>query len=254
MECVFPEMDTACSWLAPPDVLTLMRDEVHVWRASIDIPDEQIEELINTLSPDERKRSEKYHFRRDRQNFIAARGILRNILAGYLGTEPERIVFSYGPYGKPFLSDCFSSRGLSFNLSHAKELAMFAVTLNRNVGIDIEYPRQDFQWNDIVERFFSSPEKAGLFALPEENRHRAFFTYWTRKEAFLKAKGTGLSTGIKDINVNLTHERSSCLLRSGHALREDDHWSLLDLDPGSGCLAALAVEGVGLRFQCRQWR
>jgi len=254
MKCCLPIMDPSCSWLVPPDALTLIQDEVHVWRASIDIPDEQIEELINTLSPDERKRSEKYHFRRDRQNFVAARGILRNILAGYLGTEPEKIIFSYSPYGKPFLSGPFSNRDLSFNLSHAKYLAMYAVTLKRKVGIDIEYPQQEFQWNDIVERFFSPLEKTELLALPEKNRHRAFFTYWTRKEAFLKANGTGLSTEIKDINVTLKHERSSYLLRPGCALREDDYWSLIDLNPGFGYLAALAAEGDGLRVRCWQWR
>ena len=233
LEFVFPKMNTTCSWLAPPDVLTLIRDEVHVWRASLDITDKQIEKLTKTLSPDERKRSEKYHFRRDRQNFIAARGLLRNILAGYLGTEPGEIAFSYSPYGKPLLSEPFSKRELTFNLSHAKDLVIYAVTLKRNVGIDIEYPRQEFQWNDIVESFFSSLEKAELLALPEKNRHRAFFTYWTRKEAFLKAKGLGLSTGTKDNYVTLKHERSACLLRSSYALREDDSWSLFDLDPGS---------------------
>ncbi|MBI5099965.1 MAG: 4'-phosphopantetheinyl transferase superfamily protein [Nitrospirae bacterium] len=253
MKCFLPKMAPSCSWIAPPDVLTVTQDEVHVWRASLDIPDEQIEKLIKTLSPDERERSEKYHFRRDRQNYIAARGILRNILAGHLGTEPEKIIFSYSPYGKPFLSDHFSNTELSFNLSHAKDLAMYAVTLKRKVGIDIEYSQQEFQWNDIVERFFSPLEKAELLALPEKDRHRAFFTYWTRKEAFLKAKGIGLSTGIKDINVTLKNERSSYLLRSDYALREDDYWSLIDLNPGFGYLAALAVEGDGLRVRCWQY-
>ncbi len=254
VKCFLPIMDTSCSWLAPPEALTVIRDEVHVWRASLDIPDEQIEKLLKTLSPDERKRSEKYHFRRDRQNFVAARGILRNILAGYLGTEPEKIIFSYSPYSKPFLSGPFSDRDLSFNLSHAKDLAMYAVTRKRKVGIDIEYPRQEFQWNDIVERCFSSPEKAELLALPEKNRHRAFFTYWTRKEAFLKANGIGLSTEIKDVNVTLKHDRSSYLLRPICALRDDDYWSLIDLNPGFGYLAALAVEGDGLSVRCWQWR
>lgn len=241
------------NWQHPPMNFSLNFNEVHVWRASLDLPDAQIDNLKSTLCSEEIKRSEKYHFRKDQKHFIAARGILRNILARYMETKPEKIVLSYSPHGKPFLSGPSMNKELSFNLAHARDFALYAVTFKRRVGVDLEYPRQEFQWEEIVERFFSSREQDALWALPEKDRCRAFYTYWTRKEAFLKAKGVGLTTDLKKVNVALKPERSVYLLKSDYASEKADCWVLHDLHPGFGYVGALAVEGEIICVKYRQW-
>jgi 4'-phosphopantetheinyl transferase len=239
-------------WLHAPGDLSLNWNEIHVWRASLDMPDEHTEKLSRVLSPDERRRSEKFRFTRDRRHFIAARGTLKCILARYLGTEPGKIDFSYNKHGKPFLCDSSAVTELSFNLSHAGDLALYAFTLKRKIGVDLECYHQDIQWNEIAERFFSSSEQAGLSVLPEKDRQRIFFTYWTRKEAILKAQGTGLTADIKGINVALEPKGTPYLLSRDTS---DNYvcWSLIDLCPGFGYVGALAVEGEGLSVQSWQW-
>ncbi len=234
--------------------LSLKNNEVHVWRASLDIADSQIEILSGALSHNERTRSEKYHFERDQKRFIAGRGILRNILSRYLKTEPEEIVFSSNAHGKPFLSDACNNKEISFNLSHAHDLALYAVTAKRRVGIDLEYIQQAFQWEAIVERFFSPGEQAEIWTLPEKERCRAFYTYWTRKEAFLKAQGLGLTNDIKEVDVNFKSEGSAPLLKLNRAPDKADCWELHDLYPGFGYAGALAVDGRGLGVNGWHWR
>jgi 4'-phosphopantetheinyl transferase len=246
-------ISVSSTWLTPSKDLALEFDTAHIWRASLDLNDSLLKKLFITLSTEERRRSEKYHYRRDQRYFIAARGILRNILSRYLRTEPEEIVFSYGPHGKPFLSDPFKNKKISFNLSHAQNLAMYAVTINRRLGIDIEYVQQEFQWKEIVERFFSPDEHAELCNLPEKERCRTFFSYWTRKEAVLKAIGTGLSNGIKEMNVAPKTLSSACLSKAGYPQSISNVWELIDLDPGPGFAGALAVEGEDLGIKCWQW-
>ncbi len=240
-------------WLAPPQDLSLQADEVHAWRALLDLPDSQVDVLAGILSPDEISRAEKYRFRRDQKRFIARRGILRNILALYLGTGPAKIDFSYNPYGKPSLHNALSNSELSFNLSHTRDLALYAVGLKRRIGIDVEYPREELQWEEIAERFYSPHESEQLRALPEDDRFRLFFAYWTRKEAVLKARGMGLVNGLKDINVVLEPAAPQFDSHTEHRRYSVGNLELIGLNLGIAYVGALAVGGKGLHLQCWQW-
>lgn len=243
-----------CSlWQAPAERPHLQYNEVHIWRASLNLPEAQLLMLGETLSRDELRRGDKYYFKQDRQHFIAARGILRNILSRYLQVNPVEIEFSYTPHGKPLLSHLIDDKGLSFNLSHANDLVLCALALNRKTGVDLEYIRQDFEWRDIAERFFSSEEKSELQLISENIRCKKFYTYWTRKEAFLKSIGTGLAVDPKNINVTKQSGQSVWVMQPIQFTGTPEQCSLFDLDPGFGYAAALAVEGKGFKIKCWQW-
>src|SRR5438876_10450259 len=130
-------LDCSLNWNSPPPEVVASEDEVHIWRVPLD--DSRSTELRSTLSPDECARADRFHFDRDRHHFIAARGSLRAILGAYLKKKPSELSFSYSNYGKPSLFGEPASNGLSFNLSHANELALIAVTRNRKIGVDIEF-------------------------------------------------------------------------------------------------------------------
>jgi 4'-phosphopantetheinyl transferase len=155
MTQTIPDQD---NWNPPPADLKLGPDEVHVWRASLNSSTASIESLLEILDPDEQRRADKYHFKRDRERFIVARGALRHILSRYLAIAPARIRFTYSPYGKPGLAGEMNQ--LSFNLSHSNEVALYAVALGCEVGLDIEFIREDFAAVEIAERFFSTQEVA----------------------------------------------------------------------------------------------
>lgn len=180
-------------WRLPPKSLALGIDEVHVWRAALDGAASHLQSLWQTLSLDERGRAERFHFRRDHDSFVVARGMLRIILGRYLNAEPDRLRFRYSHYGKPTLAGEFDEEALCFNLSHSDRLALYAITRGRKIGVDLERIRPDFADEQIAEQFFASGEVAALRALPLHAQQEAFFNCWTRKEAFIKARGEGLS-------------------------------------------------------------
>lgn len=237
------------SWLAAPATLRLGENDVHVWR--IDLK-EDVQQLWPLLSGDERSKAERFRFAKDRAHYIVARGTLRLILGRYLLLEPHQIRFGYSSYGKPALDPAFHSETLHFNLSHAQQLAIYAVAPNRQVGIDIEYLRMDFPWQEVARRFFSPQEHGALQALPAGTRYQAFFNCWTRKEAYLKARGDGLVHPLDQFSVSLRPGEEAALLYSnipGEAAR----WSLQELWPGPGYVAALAVEGHNWHGRSWQW-
>lgn len=240
-------------WSPPPAALTLDENEVHVWRASLDLTASRIQSLERTLSPDECGRAGRFHFERDRRRFIVAHGLLRAILARYLGTEPGQLQFRYDPHGKPALAVDSGGGGLRFNLSHSHRVALYAVARGREVGIDVERIRTAVDVEQIAERFFSPREVAALRVLPPEVRTEAFFTCWTRKEAYVKARGKGLALPLDQFAVSLTPGEPAALLSVRGMLQETSRWSLRALAPGPGYVAALAVEGHSRRLRCWQW-
>lgn len=174
---------------------------------------------------------------------MAARIRLRRILARYLSIEPGQISFTYSEYGKPELGGEFERRGLRFNLSHANELGLLAVTLRRPVGVDLEYLRDDLAGEAIARRVFSPAETASWLALPDALRTRAFFTCWTRKEALIKAIGEGLSIPLQSFDVTFLPGEPAALTAVRPDAQEAGHWSLLHLEPGPGYVGAAAVCG-----------
>jgi 4'-phosphopantetheinyl transferase len=241
-------------WRPPALELTLSSAEVHVWRACLDPAAACVERLQLSLSADELQRAARFHFPRDRRRFIVARGVLRDILGRYLGVQSSALVFRYSSYGKPALADVAAEERLRFNVSHSNEMALFAVTHGREVGVDIEYVRAEIACEEIAEHFFSARERASLRALSTEVKHQAFFNCWTRKEAYIKAHGEGLSLPLDQFDVSLAPGEPVALLATRSDPQEVLRWSLQALTPGPGYAAALAVEGQGWHLTCWQWR
>jgi 4'-phosphopantetheinyl transferase len=235
-------------WSPPPGVLTVSRGEVHVWRASLDVTPRRRTSLLATLSSDERARADRFHFERDRHHFITGRGLLRAILARYLETAPAALQFHYDAHGKPRLAGAFPDR-LRFNVSHSHGLALYAVSVDRELGVDLERiePRLE---TGIAERFFSPREVATLRALPTHAQRDAFFACWTRKEAYVKARGEGLTLCLDQFEVSLSPGEPAALLRTAGDPDEARRWSLEELAPEPGYAAALAVEGRDWGLRC----
>lgn len=228
---------------------TLSPGEVHAWIASLDQPPDQVARLWQTLADDERERARRFYFPRDRDHFVVARGMLRALLACYLREAPEAVGFRYGPYGKPELAN---ASPLRFNLSHAHGQALYALAWEREIGADIEWMRRDVTSEQIAERFFSPREGAALRALSPEQQITGFFNCWTRKEAYIKARGLGLSLPLDSFDVTLAPEEAPALLETRPDPDDAARWSLAAIDAGPGYAAAIAVEGRGWRLWTRQ--
>lgn len=240
-------------WGIPAEFVATRHDEVHVWRASLDVEAPCIKKLQQTLSEDERARAERFYFQKDRDRFIVARGLVRSILGRYLDIEPGHVKFAYGPYGKPALAGESGVHGIHFNLSHSDGLALCAIARGREVGVDLERLRPDFAAREIAERFFSPREVAILLALPENQWPKAFFNCWTRKEAYIKARGEGLTLPLDRFDVSVVPGEAAALLYVSGDPEESSRWSLQELVAGPGYVSALAVEGHGWRIKCWQW-
>jgi 4'-phosphopantetheinyl transferase len=223
-----------------PDAGTL-----HLWHASLDRPAAGHEGL---LSADELERAERFHFARDRRRFVVGRGILRALLGAYLDTAPEAVQLRYGASGKPALAD----GPLRFNLSHSGAVALFAFTTEGEVGVDVEelLPQPDAR--RLADHFFSPAEVATLRAVPAAALDRGFLECWTRKEAFVKARGDGLSLPLDAFDVTFGPGRRCALVRTAWAPEEAGQWSLVDVsDPAGGYVAAVATSGAELRIEHR---
>lgn len=239
--------------ILPPTEVTLSSDDIHVWVASLDQPAGRVRWLAHLLSADERMRAKRLSFDRQRTHFIVGRGVLRAILANYVGTEPSQLQFCYGLHRKPALVDVCSGRALRFNLSHSDGLALYAVTHDREIGVDLERVRPVADFEQIARRYFTSGEYAVLCALDAAKQHEAFFNCWTRKEAYLKAIGTGLIQSLDSVEVSLAPGEPARLLGVRETRAETEGWSIHELAPAFGYVAALVVKGQGRRVTCRQW-
>lgn len=241
------------TWSAPPVDLRLAADEVHVWKASLDLPPARVRALARTLSEDERARAGRFVFEQDRSWFIARRGLLRTILSGYLDVAPGALEFRDGPHGKPAIASDAGEPPLRFSASHTAGTALFAVTAGREVGVDLERVRPDFPSDEVAERFFSPDEVQAFRAVSAAGRPIAFFSCWTRKEAYLKARGVGLSLPLDRFDVSLSPDEPAALLRVVGDPQEAGRWSVHDLPIDPGHAGAVVVEGASVRLRCWQW-
>ena len=182
---------------------------IHLWRVPLQELTSDEQHLLSLLSPDEVQRADRFHFPIHRQRFIIARATLRRILSLYMGLEPEEIVFEYGPHSKPYLQD--KAFDLQFNLSHSHDIAVYALTKQAEIGVDIE-KIEDFK-EDIAKRFFSPEEVAQLMQLPAEEKCSAFYTIWACKEAVIKTFGKGLYTSLADFSVSAQKKIQSINLK-----------------------------------------
>lgn len=240
-------------WKLGPSRVLIGDDEVHIWRIPLEQPDAVRRAFFETLADDERRKAERFRFEKDRRHFVAGRGGLRAILSRYLDLEPEQLRFSYNRYGKPTLVAETGGRDLSFNLSHAAGVALCALTRGREVGVDVEFIREDFAGLDIAERFFSLKEVEALRALPPDVRAPAFFNCWTRKEAYIKALGEGLSHPLDTFTVSLAPGEPAALLATENNPTVAHEWTLREVSLEDGYVAAVAVKGRGYRFSYWLW-
>jgi 4'-phosphopantetheinyl transferase len=167
------------------------REDVHVWCVSLSLPEDRFSRFEQVLSRDERARADRFRFAVHRQHFVAARGVLRYLLGHYAEMSPARIQFQEGAYGKPAL---VKQGRVRFNVSHSGELGLYAIADQREVGIDIEQHRAMDDLEGIAKHYFAPGELAELERLTSADRNAAFFRCWSRKEAFVKAVGAGLSS------------------------------------------------------------
>ncbi len=237
-------------WSPSARNLELPRDAVHVWRTATGVPTSRLAPLYEALARHERARADRFRFEADRRRFAVTRGVLRQILGRYLDVEPAAIEFRYGAHGKPSLARTAAGRDLRFNLSHSRGLALHAFAVGREIGVDVERIRPDTDVMGVARRSFSPAEMEVLTNLPAGQRHEAFFDCWTRKEAFIKARGEGIALGLSRFDVTLRPGEPAALLRFDGDPAEVARWSMRALDPGEGYKAALAVEGRGWELGC----
>ncbi len=214
---------------------------VDIWKLSLDVPS-HADPPASVLSSDELARASRFHFDKDRTRFIRCRSTLRSLLAGYLGVPSAEISFEYSTGGKPRLTARQNPRGLRFNLSHSANLALIAVGGDLQIGIDIEKIREEVDTAALAQRFFSPREGAGLQALPDHLRVPGFFACWTRKEAFLKATGTGLSFPLAEFSVTTHPDQPPQLEDLQGDTDAHKRWFFTDLSVGSAYRATLALD------------
>ena len=240
-------------WVHAPVNNELGEGEAHIWRASLDQPADMIAKFAPLLSKDEYQKAKRFHRLTDCQRFIAGRGILRKIISAYLSLAPDVVQFVYNQYGKPFISAAQNHGALSFNLSHSHGMALYAVARGRRIGIDIEHKREDFATLEVAERFFSKDEFEALKAVPTDQRTRAFFNCWSRKESYIKAIGMGVSYPLDEFTVSLALNVSPALLKVDEDATEASRWNMYELDAGEEYAAALIVENPSVFIRQFEW-
>ncbi len=225
----------------------LAADEVHLWRVNLEAAagEQPANELWSALlSADEQARAMRFHFARHRQYFTATRATLRRVLAAYLDADPKTLSFAYSPKSKPALGVEHAGSALAFNVSHSGDIALLAFARSRQIGVDVELIRRDFDTSAIARRFFSAAEQSQLAALDLEQRHQAFFRCWTRKEAYIKAIGEGLSLPLDQFDVSLKPNDHNALLATRPNELDAKGWSLREIAARPGYVAALCVSGT----------
>jgi len=226
------------SWQSPKFFPILQANQVHIWRASLTRAEKELVELRALLNLQEKERAAKFVVKNAANSFIVARGILRRLLSRYLQTFPQDLVFQQNQYGKLYLD----SSPVQFNLSHSHDLALFIFALNRPVGVDVEFIRADYDFADIARKFFSKAESTELFSLPKDEQLHAFFNCWTRKEAFIKAKGVGMFCALDKFSVEVTSNKEGRMRLESYDELDSNNWILEAINPADMYAGAFVVE------------
>ena len=242
--------DSRADWSPPPDPLDFRSNQVDVWRIKLDLSPVAVKQLESTFSVDESQRAGRFRFPIDRKRYIVAHGCLRDILARYLQCKPKELSFSINKYGKPVID----GQKREFNLSHSGNYVLIAVAQEHKVGIDVEKIRSNMEIENMASRFFSPIEASELMALPPEQRDLAFFNCWTRKEAYIKAQGLGLSLPLDSFDVSLSPGEPAILRATRPDAEEASRWTLFSLDVDPRYAATLAVEGQDKNLRFWDWK
>jgi 4'-phosphopantetheinyl transferase len=232
-------MTISINWPECKVLPDLLPDDVHIWAANLQRPSAQVEAMRLLLSQDERERADKFHVDKNRAAYMCGRGLLRILAGHYTKLRPDEIVFQYGEKGKPELADC----PLKFNVSHTHGLALLALTWGREIGVDVEKIRPLSDAGRLAKRSFSDEEYQVWTVVAEPQKMQAFFNCWTRKEAFIKAIGEGLSCPLNSFSVTLRPDEPAQLLHVGGSQMEAARWQLQSLAPAPDFVGAVLVEG-----------
>lgn len=228
----------------------LSPSDVHLWRIRLDQSDEVHRRLRDWLDDEEREKAGRFRFEDRQRVACVSRGALREILAAYLSESPAALRFGVNVHGKPFLVG--SSGALRFNLSHSRGWALVGVTLDSEIGVDIEAVSDQRRTEDLAGRYFSPAEQAEYGRLSDDLRLLAFYCGWTRKEAYIKARGRGLSLPLDSFDVTLD---PTCEPRLCRAADDTDfaRWRLKHLPAPEGFVAAAIVEGDKPTWSMGEW-
>ncbi|MBT4682848.1 MAG: 4'-phosphopantetheinyl transferase superfamily protein [Chloroflexi bacterium] len=235
-------------WKMQPAKMILASDDVHIWVATFSQLRTSTSQLRNLLSADEIDRAKKIYTTKEMQRFIVARGILRIILGRYLNMQPKMVQFRYNTYGKPALT----AGNLHFSLSRSDDIVICAITRGRKIGVDAEYICPYPEIAQVIERFFSSPEKDTVCAAIAPEKLKAFYTFWTLKEAYIKANGKGLMTPLEEVDSTFLSGESPVSYSAPGELQKKKQWMNFNLMPAPNYIASLVVEGDDLYISCRE--
>lgn len=229
-------------WQKAPRQIVLKDKDVHIWRMTLNQSETTRQDLWQVLSADERQKASRFMFASDSHKYIVARAVLRMILGQYLQVSPTTLQFGYTSYGKPYLQNAMSTPPLHFNVSHSGDVALYGITRNRRIGVDVEQMRPLADEAQFVKSIFSPVEQQAFGRIRPSEKQDAFFNGWTRKEAFIKAIGLGLSFPLEAFDVSLSPGLPAQLLEvrgtPGH-----QEWSMNALSVGPAYKAAYVVEG-----------
>lgn len=223
---------------------------IYIWYCDFYLNREKIDYYSSLLSQDEKQKSGRFKFKKEADCYIITRGILRLLIASYLKINPKDISFKYTSFGKPLLA--FQS-SLKFNVSHSGDMAAFAFFQNQEIGVDIEKIKEDFDVLELAQNFFSKREITSLEKQSPEDLPKAFFRCWTRKEAFIKAEGSGLSFPLDKFAVSLDDDHQAELLETQWNPSEKKEWALFSFTPATGYIAAVAVATPNLEITYQNW-
>jgi 4'-phosphopantetheinyl transferase len=239
-------MGNSLLWTRADTRPVLAGNELHVWRASLELSPSLFRRVENTLNADEKERAERFLVPQATEHFVSARGILRDLLGMYLGIAPAKVKLSYGAQGKPSLSPAHNSE-ISFSVSHSHGVGLFAFDSGSEIGVDVEQVKPNFRGMEIASHFFSEEEIAGLAQLPPALKNEGFFGCWTRKEAYVKAHGQGLSIPLRSFTVSFADKEQ--LLRD----EKGAVWSCYALEPALGFSAAVVAAGENWKLRYYDW-
>ena len=232
--------------------LALPHGEVHIWRASLDQPAWATDRLLAVLTPDEVGRAAALRFDPHRRRFVTARGVLREILGAYLGSDPAGLQLAYTPWGKPYLTWMGGSCSVRFNVSHSGGVALYALMCNHEVGVDIEEVRPVPEADRVARRFFSAPEAELLDRQSASQRDTSFLRAWTCKEALVKAVGAGVYCGLSSFDVSDAWQAGSgsAWVAAEGRIRQ---WTISQLYAKEGYVAAVCTEGENVGVRSWEW-
>lgn len=228
--------------------------QINIWRIHLLQDEHVINSCRNLLSGDEIERANRFHFAKHRRRFVIARAAAREILGKYLEISPRKLIFSYGAKGRPEISNDLNKRAMKFSLSHSRDLALLAIAQGLSLGIDVEFINGECATDDIAERVFAPREIRTLRSIIPTRRVEAFFSCWTRKEAYVKALGEGLGMPLKSFDVPFGPGVSAAVISVRMSAKDALTWSIYDINAAPGYKAALVIEGEGHQMRYRRWK